>query len=499
MDDTTPYPVRVDAALDPHLSRWLWLVKWLLLVPHWLALALLWTFALVLLPVVGVCIAVTGRYPTGLFAFEVGVLRWTWRVQHYGYGALGTDRYPPFTLAALPGDAAHLDVDRPGHLSRWLWLVKWVLAVPHLVVVGVFVGGGLWAVGRTGADDGSWAAGGLVGLLVLVAGVVLLVRGRYPVGIYDLVLGLDRWAIRVAAYLLLTTDRYPPFRLDTGGTDPGRGRPPVAGPGPVVSTSTPGWTGSRIVAMVVGSVLLLTSTGVLAGGGVALWADRTQRVDGYVLSGTTGVDSPGYAMVGPDVGLTVQGGPLDLAGTLGDTRVVVTQSSGAALFVGVAPTAAVDTYLRGVAHRTLTGLGQDGDGLVMGPGTPMPMSPGPGGGMELAGGPPATPPGEQTFWTSSVSGPGTLTLDWAPRAGNWSVVVMRADGSPAVDAGVRVGATAPALPWVAGGLLALGGLLAVGGALTVLLVTRSAHRRTGAPGPPTPTTPPAEPVLAAPR
>jgi len=89
----------------------------------------------------------------------------------------------------------------------------------------VFVGGGLWLGTRGGTDNGwdnGWSAGGgLVALLVFIAAIVLLVTGRYPMPIYDFVLGMDRWALRVAAYTALMTDRYPPFRLDQGGVDPG--------------------------------------------------------------------------------------------------------------------------------------------------------------------------------------------------------------------------------------------------------------------------------------
>ena len=222
-ENRTSYPVRVDASANPGpVSRWLWLVKWLLLVPHLVVLLFLWLAFYLVGIIAFFAILFTARYPRALFDFNVGVLRWSWRVHYYGYGALGTDRYPPFTLQDVPDYPAHLDVPYPERLSRGLVLVKWwLLALPHYVVVGIFVGGSLW-IGFQGADgSNSWAAGGLVGLLVAVVGIVLLFAGRYPRGLYDFILGMDRWVLRVAAYAALMTDSYPPFRLDQGGTDPG--------------------------------------------------------------------------------------------------------------------------------------------------------------------------------------------------------------------------------------------------------------------------------------
>jgi hypothetical protein len=214
------YPVRLDARLDEPLNRWLWLVKWFLAIPHLVVLALLWAAFGVLTVVAWFAILVTGRYPRGIFEFNVGVMRWTWRVHYYAF-TLGTDRYPPFSLHADADYPADLAVAYPERLSRGLVLVKsWLLAIPHWIIVGIFAGGGAsWVWGRD--TDASWvASNGLIGILVLVAAVILLFRGWYPATIYDFVLGMHRWVWRVVAYVALMRDEYPPFRLDDGGGGP---------------------------------------------------------------------------------------------------------------------------------------------------------------------------------------------------------------------------------------------------------------------------------------
>ena len=135
----TSSPVRLTGELDPNLSRWLWLVKMFLAIPHYVVLAFLWVAFVVTTVIAGFAIVFTGRYPRPLFDFNVGVLRWNWRVGFYVYAALGTDRYPPFTLARTdyPAD---FDVAYPDRLSRGLVLVKWLLAIPHLLIVGLIAG-----------------------------------------------------------------------------------------------------------------------------------------------------------------------------------------------------------------------------------------------------------------------------------------------------------------------------------------------------------------------
>src|SRR4051794_7093298 len=230
-NDTSRYPLQPTGELAPRLSRGLWLVKWLLAIPHFVLLFFLW-IAFAVVSVIAFCaILFTGRYPRRLFEFNVGVLRWSWRVGFYSYSALGTDRYPPFTLKDVPDYPARVAVAYPESLSRGLVLIKWwLLAIPHYLIVGVFAGGGMaaWAVGN------GWllGSGGLIGLLVAIAAVTLLFTTRYPKPLYDFLLGMNRWVFRVAAYSSLMTDVYPPFRLDMGP-----GEPPAGTVEPVLAPS----------------------------------------------------------------------------------------------------------------------------------------------------------------------------------------------------------------------------------------------------------------------
>ena len=198
-----PYPLFFKGQLSEPLSRWLWLVKWFLLIPHYIVLVFLWIAFAVAWVIALFTILFTGKYPRGLFDFNLGVLRWTWRISFYSYSALGTDKYPPFTLKA-GGYPADLEVTYPEKLSKGLVLVKWwVLAIPQYIVISIFQGGWGWRF---------W--GGLVSMLAIFAGVAVLFKGKYPKSIFDFVMRMNRWTYRVMIYVSLMTDRYPPFSLE---------------------------------------------------------------------------------------------------------------------------------------------------------------------------------------------------------------------------------------------------------------------------------------------
>lgn len=447
---TTGYPVHVHARLEPGLSRWLWLVKWFLAIPHYLVLAFLWLGFALFSVVAFFAILFTGRYPRVLFDFNVGVLRWTWRVAYYTYGALATDRYPPFSLGEEPDYPATLDIAYPEHLSRGLVLVKWwLLAIPHYLIVGVFVGGGSYVAYQTGETIYN-SGGGLVGLMALFAGIALLFTGRYPQGLFDFVLGMDRWALRVAAYAGLMTDSYPPFRFDSGGDEAGtttieQSPPPPAPP-------AQGWSPGRVTAVVIGALLLITGGAIGGTGGFGLWADQTQRDSSGLLSTRSeSFHSNGYA---------IEFGTLELRWTdadwvladnwLGEVRLKADNG----VFIGIGRTDDVMRYLSGVEHDEVS---MAGDRVTY---------------WHRDGGAPADP-AAQTFWAAS----GTGQVSWRAEQGSWTAVVLNTDRSRVVDAGLAAQAEVPALRPVSVGLMIGGGLMFLLGVVLLAVAVAGAQRR----------------------
>lgn len=181
------YPVTFDVEYPERLSRWKIFVKWLFIIPHIIVLALFTVVYFVTLFIAWFAILITGRYPQGIFDLAVGYLQWTQRVNVYTN--LLRDEYLPFsTEADYP---AWLDVKYPERLSRWKIFVKWLLAIPHLIIL--------------------YGYGILVQAITFVAFFVILFTGHYPKALFDLAVGYWRWNIRASAYILLLTDEYPPF------------------------------------------------------------------------------------------------------------------------------------------------------------------------------------------------------------------------------------------------------------------------------------------------
>ena len=233
--DQSRYPVRVSAHHDTPPNRWLWLVKWLLLAPHYVLLTGLWAAFAVVTLIAYVAVLATGRYPQGLFDFGVGVLRWTWRVMYYGYVVLGTDRYPPFTLRKVPDYPAELDIDRTLDRPRWQPLAAWLLVIPHAVILKGLLDTHLLRLLSVGTFSITIPVG-VTSTGITVIAIQLATTGRHPRGLYDLFTGVARWALRAVAYLALLTGVYPPFRLDQGEAEPTG----VPGRAAVGSTATAG-------------------------------------------------------------------------------------------------------------------------------------------------------------------------------------------------------------------------------------------------------------------
>jgi hypothetical protein len=459
----SPYPVHVTADLDSDLSRGLWLVKWLLAIPHYVILFALWVAFAASSVAALFAILFTGRFPRALFDFNVGVMRWTWRVTYYANGVLGTDRYPPFTLADVPDYPAHFDVDYPAHLSRGLVLIKWwLLALPHYLVVAFFVSGGIFAAGQT--SDGFppfTLGGGLIALLAVVAGLVLLLKGRYPGGIFDLIVGLQRWVLRVAAYAALMTDVYPPFRLDLGGAEDGSaqpaGSPEGTEVGQVERSSAPTGSGRDTVSSIatVAGVASVVLAAVLALGAAALWTAKEALPDddGFFTTPAASCSADTFAITSDRLRLRIDG--LTPFSLLGDGRVTVTSRDGSPIFVGVAASDSVETYLGGVARTRMVPERAFEERRL-------PVCETLGGHAQPAA--PASVP----IWTASSQGRGEQVITWPFEKGDWTVVIMNANGERGMDATVNAGATFPAVTLLIAPLLIGAGVMLLFGLSLVI-------------------------------
>jgi hypothetical protein len=227
----------------------------------------------------------------------------------------------------------------------------------------------------------------------------------------------------------------------------------------------------RVVLIVLGGIGVVFGLALLAGGGFLLWVDRTQREDGYLTTPTERFATPSYALTRTRLEIDTEGpGWLLNDSWLGKVRIRGESPDAKTLFIGIGPEAAVARYLASVAHASVQDIDFDPFQVKY---------------LPIAGGAPQAPPTEQRFWAASASGVGTQTLTWKVREGDWSVVLMNADGSRGVAADIDVGAKLSFLLWVAFGLL-LGGVLVVVGSTG--LVVLAARTRQPPPSPPVPPT-----------
>lgn len=184
------YPVRFDVEYPESLSRLLIFVKWLLAIPHFLILYALSIVAGICAFIAFFAILFTTKYPKGLFDFVVNYQRWN--ANAGAYSGLLRDEYPPFSWE--PGQyPVTFEADYDENLNRWLPLIKWLLAIPHILVLIVL---------------------GIIALVIwIIAFFAILFTGSFPRGMFDFIVGVNRWSYRVNSYLYLITDAYPPFSL----------------------------------------------------------------------------------------------------------------------------------------------------------------------------------------------------------------------------------------------------------------------------------------------
>ena len=194
------YPVRFDVEYPEKLSRLSTLARLILAIPQLLVIYALGTVVGIVTFIAWFAILFTRRYPKGLFDLVVGFNRWIANV--YAYIALLRDEYPPF--ATDPGRyAVTYEVDYPENLSLWLIFVKWYLVLLHQIVLYFL---GFFAL-----------------VSAVIAWIAILITGRFPLRIFNYIVGVMRWYLRVTAYSSLMRDEFPPFskRADAA---PGSGR-----------------------------------------------------------------------------------------------------------------------------------------------------------------------------------------------------------------------------------------------------------------------------------
>jgi hypothetical protein len=183
------YPVRFEISYPAELNRFLPLIKWLLVIPHFIALFFVAIGAFFVGIFAFFAVLFTARFPRGAFDYIVGTLRWAYRVVAYFH--LMTDAYPPFSLADDPSYPVRLHIEYPERIAHWRPLVHWLLSYPYLIVAALLY----------------W----LTGIFTFIAFFTILFTKRIPRGMFELMVPGIRWNIRGTTYAYFMVDRYPPW------------------------------------------------------------------------------------------------------------------------------------------------------------------------------------------------------------------------------------------------------------------------------------------------
>lgn len=194
MAASVAYPVELVGEYQERVNRFLWLIKWILLIPHFVVLWFLSIPTIFTTPLSWLAVIIMGRYPSFLWAYHAGLLRWSWRINFYSYQAGNTDQYPPFAFQSREEYPADLIIEYPEGSSRLTGLFRWILIIPHWIITAIL--------------------SEIVNILVLFALVFLLFTGRYSQDLFNIIMGLNRWIYRANAYGWLLVDAYPPFSFD---------------------------------------------------------------------------------------------------------------------------------------------------------------------------------------------------------------------------------------------------------------------------------------------
>ena len=186
------YPVDVDAQLLPEYSRFMPLIKWLILIPHYIALFFLGIGAMFVAFIAFFATLFTAKYPEGMWNYMYGVHRWALRVM--AYHMFITDKYPPFTLDETPDDTIQLKAEYPERVARWRPLFAWLIAIPYAIVASL-----IFFVAQ---------------ICSIFAFFTILFTKKIPAGLFNVIRNGFTWNLRAGFYSYWMSTEYPPFEWD---------------------------------------------------------------------------------------------------------------------------------------------------------------------------------------------------------------------------------------------------------------------------------------------